>query len=1100
MKHQIHIMQSLKIFILTSFWLPTSFASASTQPAARPATPDSALLQRPFDARDEHLFRQPPRIFYPETWFHFVNGNVSRAGITRDLEAIARSGITGVQLFHGRIGNNTDWPGTQEHIECLSPKWESLVIHTAREAHRLGLRFSLQTCPGWATSGGPWIQPEQAMRHLDFSRVDLAAGMLCDTIIGVPTTKDWEDWRDIAVLAFPTPEGDTTEPMRVESVSADDEKMQEAWQQFFAEGKAFSLPPTSADRPHRVTVKLQSDVMARSLVFNGIDAFNHAFSVQPDMHLTVWAEYGHKQNIKILDTDFPRANWQDSRFNTTFALDPVPTSPCYTLEFVNEHPMRFSRLQFLTAARGHNWEAEGAWSLRSLLRQPDWAQGNPRYEANHYVRRCDICDISDKMDANGRLHWEVPIELSDGRSVAGWTVLRIGHKNTGRRNGPAPEEATGWEVNKLDTAFVGFQFRSYIGRLANGPLKGLVDNMLMDSWECNTQTWTRYMETEFSKRHGYALRPWLPALFGFVLDDRNQTSEFLCDWRRTINDLFVNNFYGYMSQLARRVGMTVSFETAAGDIFPADPLEYYKHADVPMTEFWQPFSHYLGNHNFKPIRPTASAARMYGKPRVTAEAFTSFDLNWDERFAMLRDVAAQNMVEGVSHMVFHTYTHNPGADTYAPGSSFGGSIGTPFLRRQTWWYAMPRFTSFLARCSYLLERGKPVNAVLWYLGDEIEQKPDQFHPFPDGYSYDYCNTDALLHRISIKDGKWTTPDGVQYDVLWVPQRGRLLPETVERLHDLVLEGGVLVAEPPTAPATAARSDREAWRFQYACSHLWNKGLEGKVFSQCSLSDALQQLGIEPDVKPCGVRWTHRRTADADWYMICPQQEQRFEGDVSFRQKGRVEVWNPVSGSVTPIPANADGEYSRVHIQLEVGECLFVMFRHDGKQQPAYEWQQTAQTVPGVWTLSFPTGWGIDAPLQLDKLCAWKDLPLSPEGKAFSGTATYESIMRLNNKQKGCRYVLSLGEVSQLAVVEINGHVCDTLWAAPYETDVTKFVKKGDNWLRLQVTSTWRNRLIYDAGQPEEKRRTWVISGPRADSELRAYGLLGPVVLRQEERK
>ena len=123
---------------------------AKSQPSAspRPAVPDSALLRRPFDVQDIRHFRHPPRIFYPETWFHFVNGNVNRNGITRDLEAIAAAGITGVQLFHGQMGNDADWPGTEEHIECLSPKWEELVQYTASEAHRLGMRFSLQTCPG----------------------------------------------------------------------------------------------------------------------------------------------------------------------------------------------------------------------------------------------------------------------------------------------------------------------------------------------------------------------------------------------------------------------------------------------------------------------------------------------------------------------------------------------------------------------------------------------------------------------------------------------------------------------------------------------------------------------------------------------------------------------------------------------------------------------------------------------------------------------------------------------------------------------------------------------------------------------------------------
>ena len=60
---------------------------------------------------------------------------------------------------------------------------------------------------------------------------------------------------------------------------------------------------------------------------------------------------------------------------------------------------------------------------------------------------------------------------------------------------------------------------------------------------------------------------------------------------------------------------------------------------------------------------------------------------------------------------------------------------------------MRRFTTYLARNTFLLERGKPVSDVLWYLGDEIQQKPNQREPFPEGYKYDYCNTDALMTRL-----------------------------------------------------------------------------------------------------------------------------------------------------------------------------------------------------------------------------------------------------------------------------------------------------------------------------------------------------------------
>ena len=145
-----------------------------------------------------------------------------------------------------------------------------------------------------------------------------------------------------------------------------------------------------------------------------------------------------------------------------------------------------------------------------------------------------------------------------------------------------------------------------------------------------------------------------------------------------------------------------------------------------------------------------------------------------------------------------------------------------------------------------------------------------------------------------------------------------------------------------------------------------------------------------------------------------------------------------------------------------------------------------------WTLTFPTGWGIAEPLMLTELKPWKDLPLTDEGRAFSGTATYETTFQFDSKSRGQQYLLRLGEVEEIAVVKVNGEVVDTLWAAPYQTDITPYLRRGSNAIAVEVTSTWFNRLVYDAAQPKEQRRTWVINGPAADAPLRPSGLLGPV--------
>ena len=121
-----------------------------------------------------------------------------------------------------------------------------------------------------------------------------------------------------------------------------------------------------------------------------------------------------------------------------------------------------------------------------------------------FVDPLQIHDLSGMMDASGTLKVANP----GGR----WTVLRIGHVNSGQRNGPAPPEATGWECNKFDVKGARMQFSNYVGMLQEGPLGGSADGMLMDSWECRTQTWTATMESDFARERGYSLREWMPAL------------------------------------------------------------------------------------------------------------------------------------------------------------------------------------------------------------------------------------------------------------------------------------------------------------------------------------------------------------------------------------------------------------------------------------------------------------------------------------------------------------------------------------------------------------------------------------------------------------
>ena len=90
-------------------------------------------------------FRTPPHAAKPHTWYHLMNGNVTKAGITRDFEALAEAGFGGVQMFDAGCAIP---PGG---VDFNSPAWYDLFAHAAAEARRLGLEICIPNCSGWSS-------------------------------------------------------------------------------------------------------------------------------------------------------------------------------------------------------------------------------------------------------------------------------------------------------------------------------------------------------------------------------------------------------------------------------------------------------------------------------------------------------------------------------------------------------------------------------------------------------------------------------------------------------------------------------------------------------------------------------------------------------------------------------------------------------------------------------------------------------------------------------------------------------------------------------------------------------------------------------------
>ncbi len=252
-------------------------------------------------------FLDPPRDARPETWFHLIGGNVSKQWLTTDLEAVSGAGLQGIQLFHGK---GSEWPGVAPQITCLSPAWDDMIAHVADETRRLGLQFTMQNCPGWAMSGGPWITPDKAMRHLIWSRHAVSGGgpLTLELSRPQPSDEDWRDYRDIAVLAFPTPlddDGGFVMPVHVRG-----HQPRAAWADLLAGRKGVTVQVDPGEQPGWVEFTFADPISVRSIELPPIEHLMRRRNFDPDSSLLIQALAGDGWR-DLVRHQIPRGTWQD---------------------------------------------------------------------------------------------------------------------------------------------------------------------------------------------------------------------------------------------------------------------------------------------------------------------------------------------------------------------------------------------------------------------------------------------------------------------------------------------------------------------------------------------------------------------------------------------------------------------------------------------------------------------------------------------------------------------------------------------------------------------------------------------------------------------
>ena len=673
---------------------------------------------------------------------------------------------------------------------------------------------------------------------------------------------------------------------------------------------------------------------------------------------------------------------------------------------------------------------------------------------------------------------------------------------TGAQNSPAPKEGRGLEVDKMSRAFLPQHFDAYVGRVLAGlseSERGAVRHVIADSYEQGSQNWTDGFDKTFKSAYGYDPIPWLAVLSGRLVGSADQSERFLWDLRRLIADRIATEYVGGMRDTLAAHGVKLWLENYGHWGFPSEFMKYGGQSDDIGGEFWAGDSG-LGSTE---LRMAASCAHGYGKNQISAEAFTggqAFQSSpWDLK---LRGDWA--MTEGVNHFTLHVYIHQPD-DRRLPGVN--AWFGTEFNRKNTWFEESKTWIDYLRRSQFLLKQGRFEADIAYFIGDDAPKMDGPRVPeLPAGYNYDLINGE-LIERMTVQDGRLVLPGRMSYRLLVLPPQKTMRPELLDKIKSLVADGGAVFGPEPTSSPSLKDYPASDERLRQTARTLWQDSdgkakthvtyKAGHVFSGASLQPALDALAVSPELSGlnASMPWTHRAGPGFDVYYISNQTSEPQKVTASFRVSGRQpELWNAVDATRRDLTGFTDHDgRTDMPLTFRPRESLFVVFAKPPTGAAAaddFVPPHSRLTIGGPWAVRFKPFDGQPIDATFDDLVAWPQRP-EPEIQHFSGSATYTKTFTVTDATSGRQTWLNLGAIRGVARVWLNGTDAGTVWCNPWQVDVTRALRTGENKLEIEVTNTWVNRLLFELTKPKDKRAVYLSVAPRLSAaKPQASGLIG----------
>ena len=1107
-------------------------------------------------------FVTPPASARPWVYWMFMDGNLTREGLTADLEAMKRAGIGGAIILEVNIGIPR---GT---VEFMSAPWRELMKHTINEADRLGLEIALPAGPGWCGSGGPWVKPEQSMQHLVASETEVTGPMHFDATLPQPQPrtpffgektltpelhKIWKEfYRDVVVLAFPTPEGDYRIP---------DVNEKALYHRAPYSSKPGVKPFLSADR----TVLPSDRCIARKDVIElKLTGGRLVWDVPPGRWTimrfgrTITGQTTRPAPVPGLgfETDkFDRAA-VDAHFEsfigallkttgkpkhpgrglTTLHFDSWEmSSQNWSGRFREEFRQRrgYDLLRFLPVMLGRVvdnvevserflWDLRRtaqellienhAYRLKELGRQHKLTLSIEPYDLNPAsdlalgsaadVPMCEFWSRGYGFKTEFSVFEAVSIAHTMGRTVVGAEAF-TSHGDGWRQYPGSMKQQGDWALCAGVNRFV---FHRYQHQPWWNRFPGMTFGPYGVHWD-RTQTWWEMASAyhTYLARCQAMLRRGLPVADILYLDAEGAPNVFRPPVSATLNGFPDRRGYNFdgcePGTLIKRASVN-----DGRIVFPEGMS--YRLLVLPQLDTMTPS---LLRKIRQLVRDGATVVGAPPQRSPSLENYPKCDIEvqrlaaeiWRNKSVIRDTPATAKTAEPDNPLATAKWIwHNEGK----PGLNV--PAGKRHFRRDV--EIAGAITSATATMT-------ADNGFTLFINGRKAGSGSNFHHQEVMDVAPLLKPGKNVITVTVENGgDEPNPAGLIGALVITLQDGK----KIALVTDKAWSSGLT----PDVELQAAR-ELGAWNMLP-----WKLTPPAPPFPDIypgydTTAQILARLGVPPDFESdADLRYTHRHDMDAEIYFVGNRTAAPVSAKCRFRVTGRqVELWDPITGEQRALPEfREENGRTVVPLRFAPGESYFVVFRKSSRLAPRdagaknFLTRSMRSTLTGPWEVSFDPKWGGPAKATFATLEDWSN-HVEDGIKYYSGTATYRRVFSLQSSVLSPRVYLDLGRVAVMAQVKVNGRDCGIVWTEPYRVEITSAVKPGENALEISVANLWPNRLIGDEQVTEESERNpggnlkswpaWIAEGKpsspgrftfstwrlwKKDDVLLESGLLGPV--------